>query len=400
MKTNKKYAICMICLYSLIFQNFIKNYFHLFQYFDEFLAIIGLIVAIFCKKDKNDKRIIICIISIFILGIVSNIIYKYQGTSLIIMDMVLSFKFFFVYFLTKKLISYDFIKDNEQKIRVHIKIITILLFAITVLNYIFVFWPSELRFGIMSNKLFYDHPSVVASICVFLYAMLDLTKDRKNRKRNFIYDLLLYIMILSTLRYKAIGAAIIIVLISQYINKKQVAIKFNKLIPIAIVAFAIGWNQINYYYIELSDSARNQLTVKSIEIAKDYFPLGTGFGTYGSYVSGVNYSPVYKLYNMQYIQGLTPKDPSFISDTFWPMILGQFGLFGFIAYIYIIYRIYKNTQNDFDEKEIGFYVAKIISLLYLIILSTSDSSFVNSSAIPFAIILGINMKKDDKYEKN
>ncbi len=400
MKSNKKLLIFIICLYCLIFQNFIKDYFHLFQYFDELLAIIGLVIFVFSNKDKNDKKIMTCIILLLIIGIIPNVLYKYQKLSLVLLDVLLTFKFFLVYYLSEKLINEEFIKKNSKEIRTHVKIITILLFFLTIVNYIFELWPSQIRFGILSNRLFYDHPSLLASICVFLYAMLNLTKDSNYKKKNRIYNLIMFFMIISTLRYKAIGSAFIIIFISYYIYKKQKAIAITKLIPIAIFAILVGWNQIRYYYIDISESARSQLSVKSVLIAKDYFPFGTGFGTYGSHVSGVNYSPVYTMYNMQNIHGLTKKDPSFISDTFWPMIIGQFGFFGLIIYIYILYLIYKIIHNTYDKDEIDLYVAKVISLLYLIILSSSDSSFVNPAAIPFAIIIGIKKKKDDNYEKN
>ena len=60
----------------------------------------------------------------------------------------------------------------------------------------------------------------------------------------------------------------------------------------------ISWDQISFYYLSHDDVARNILTSKSMEIAKDYFPLGTGFGTYGSYISGVYYSSLYYKYDL------------------------------------------------------------------------------------------------------
>lgn len=77
---------------------------------------------------------------------------------------------------------------------------------------------------------------------------------------------------------------------------------------------------------------RVALYVGSVAIARDHFPLGVGLGRYGSHMSGEDYSPVYSEYGLEKVQGLQPTDNGAITDTFWPMLLGETGLLGLIAF--------------------------------------------------------------------
>lgn len=78
--------------------------------------------------------------------------------------------------------------------------------------------------------------------------------------------------------------------------------------------------------------ARLALYIGSIEIAQDHLPLGVGLGRYGSWLSREHYSPVYAQYGLDRVYGLSPTNPRFITDTFWPQILGELGILGLLAY--------------------------------------------------------------------
>ncbi|MEX1277833.1 MAG: O-antigen ligase family protein [Chloroflexota bacterium] len=77
---------------------------------------------------------------------------------------------------------------------------------------------------------------------------------------------------------------------------------------------------------------RIALYVGSVAIARDHVPLGAGLGRYGSHMSRVEYSPVYGQYGLDQVTGLQPTDGSAITDTFWPMLLGETGIIGMIAF--------------------------------------------------------------------
>ncbi|MDQ3689466.1 MAG: hypothetical protein M3406_05420, partial [Chloroflexota bacterium] len=73
---------------------------------------------------------------------------------------------------------------------------------------------------------------------------------------------------------------------------------------------------------------RTALYFGSIAVARDRFPLGAGLGRYGSHLSRAEYSPVYAEYGLDRIYQLAPERPNAVTDTYWPMILGETGVVG------------------------------------------------------------------------
>jgi len=84
------------------------------------------------------------------------------------------------------------------------------------------------------------------------------------------------------------------------------------------------------------DAVRLVLYRGSVEVATEHFPLGAGLGRYGSWMSRVEYSPLYDRLGFDRIWGLSREYPNFITDTFWPQILGEIGLFGLVAYLVFV----------------------------------------------------------------
>jgi hypothetical protein len=79
--------------------------------------------------------------------------------------------------------------------------------------------------------------------------------------------------------------------------------------------------------------ARVALYVGSVAIARDYFPLGAGLGRFGSWISREQYSDLYHQYGLDRVHGLRENNPRFVTDTFWPQILGETGVIGTIGYV-------------------------------------------------------------------
>lgn len=77
---------------------------------------------------------------------------------------------------------------------------------------------------------------------------------------------------------------------------------------------------------------RVALYVGSVAIGRDHFPLGAGLGRFGSHMSRDEYSPIYREYGLERVPGLQPTDSSAVTDTFWPMLLGETGVIGMIAF--------------------------------------------------------------------
>lgn len=391
---NIRYMFFLLCLYGLTFQNLIQSFFPIFKYFDELLAIISIpIVILNLVKQKNklnkdddnlEIRLIFYLFVIGIIGIIGNLRNKYQSINSIFSDIIIFYKFYLGFFLSEIIWGENFVNKFKKKASLHIKMIIVFLLLLTIANYTFNLYSGSIRFGLKSNQLFFTHPTYLASVCVFLLSL----NIRFEEKMFSKYTIILLILLLSTLRMKAIGSMIAIIIVGLYIEKTNKKLSLSKLAIIGIIITIFAYDQVNYYFFQNDSFARKKITDTSFIIAKDNFPIGTGFATYGSYYSSVEYSPVYSKYNLSHVYGLSPNYNMYISDTFWPMIIGQFGFAGLIIYLLCIYAIYKIIQSDNMNDKYN-YISKLTAFIYIIISSTSESAFAGPIALPLAISIGM-----------
>lgn len=84
----------------------------------------------------------------------------------------------------------------------------------------------------------------------------------------------------------------------------------------------------------------------SAGIALRDFPLGAGFSRYGSHLAEANYSPEYIDRGYLAIWGMgIDNEGGFLTDTFWPAILGEAGLLGLLGFVIGISRMVLQGRN-------------------------------------------------------
>ncbi len=394
---SHKERFFILCIYLLVFQNVIQEIISPMKYFDELLAIIIFpIAAIYfawnkgkAKVMKGDIYILILMLILTCAGLYSNFRYKYQPFSAAIQDILLVWKFYLAYFTSKVLFSS--LKNNvtlKMVLNINCKLITLALFGLSILDYALDIFPSERKYGLRVLHLFYSHPTFFACVCIFLLALL-IYSDVKKDKKTYIYIAMLLIMNTLTFRAKAMAMSAIAIFLYIYMVKlnKKITVTFG--IVMCILALFIAADKISYYFFEIDRSARQQLLEQAIYIARDYFPFGTGFGTYGSNASKELYSPIYYMYNLNTVWGLSEKYDFFISDSFWPMILGQFGVIGFVSYVFGLIIFFRRIQKNHNKEDNSIYFSAMLLFLYLVIASTAESAFVNSYAPMFSFLFGI-----------
>ena len=398
----KKENLCYVILvFVFTFQMLIQKYISIFQYFDEIYALISIPLIIRTKKlDKLEIKMIAIFFMLNIIGILSSIIYNYQPVKVVLMDMLLINKFFMGIITTKILFS-QFVYNRENRIVKNFsECLIILIFIITLIDVLFNVFPTQYayRFGLKPIQLFFSHPIVLLYVMLFLLSNFIMFSNEKmiNGKEKIIIFLNIFVMCM-TLRTKAFAIALVVVILCYYILIRKKRIRFNKIVVLGVLIFFVSYSQLEFYFINnKDDSARAMLLEKSIIVAKDHFPLGSGFGTYGSYPSGVYYSPLYYKYKLSTVHGLQFYNRTFISDSFWPMILAQFGSIGVILYISFIIVLFKNIQK---MKNLNMYAAGVIIIIFLTIASISESAFVNPLGMAFSLPLGFIFGQNKKEEK-
>lgn len=121
------------------------------------------------------------------------------------------------------------------------------------------------------------------------------------------------------------------------------------------------------------------LYLASADIAADHFPLGAGLGRYGSPMSRIQFSPLYSEYGLDRIWGLTPQMDAFVTDTFWPHLLGETGVFGLAAYLVfmsaLLVGLWRAAHAPLDPYLRAFCLAAWMVFLHALVESLASSMF-------------------------
>ena len=401
---SKKYdrlknIILVIMFYILIFQNALENYFKAFGILDEAISLILLLYGIYMiifnskkvKIDKHNVQIIICSIVIGAIGLTGNMIYKYQETIPLIKDGIALFKGIITYICVPMFFMDLKVSDYLEIINKHLKIISVSVLILVLGNFIFDIFPYyEIRFGIKSQQIFFSHPTYLASFSALLVGLLSV--NLKKHKENKIYIFISLIILTTTLRFKAIAFIPIYMYMFYIVIIKERKLQIKDIVILGILGVIFAGTQIREY-VQNPDWARSALSITSLKIGKDHFPIGTGFGTYASWVSGESYSKIYDIYGLNKVWGLSSDFYWFVADTFWPMIIGQFGFIGLAIYTFIIYKIYRNIKNN---DNLYYYFGQILLLLYLLVLSVAEASFSGPIVVMYMVFIGLLGKDRDK----
>lgn len=401
---KKAYVVFIILFYFWILKDLIEKYVSIVGLADELFALLAIPIAVLNFRANNMRiqikkhTYIHYLILIVVLGLTGNIIYEYQNILKVALpDMYLCIKFWLAIYVSENIFCKLDIKLYNSKIYRHVKGVTTVLFILLILDYV-VGGITEFNndYKLRAIQLFYGHPSTFAAACIFLLAILTATNEKLNMRDK--HTVLLLILLMSTWRSKAIAAIVSYGVLVYLIIIKNKTISFSKLCALGSILIMIAWEKIQYYFFSSmqSDSARYNLLEKAVYIANDYFPLGTGFGTFASYYSGIYYSPLYYIYDLSDVNGLRIGKTWFVSDSYWPMILGQFGWIGLIAMIVVIANIIKQIQVLRNINK-HYYLSAIFLITYLLISSTAEAAFVHSIAIPMAMWLGILLVQKNLY---
>jgi serine/threonine protein phosphatase 1 len=147
--------------------------------------------------------------------------------------------------------------------------------------------------------------------------------------------------------------------------------------------------QLNKFLGDASDpQVRSLLTTQSLHVALDYFPGGSGAGTYASPPSfQLGYSDIYNKYGLSSLWGASAQAPQFLLDVFWPKILAQAGFIGALAYLIFFFKLngpaffqYFSTSSADD----WFCFSIVMSSAFISVASSPYSHEVLFSIIAFA----------------
>lgn len=398
-KNLDKDALVLFIFYVLfMFQINIQTYIPPFQYFDEAMFLVLTIryfLNFFKGKTYVTKEVPICLAligSIILVGLIGNYTAKIQtGFGALFMDVINSFKCFLM-FLSMSSGTYSR-KTIEKFLRACVKLIRVLVcFAVplAMLNIVMDIGMSyDVRFGIRSFSFIFYHAGTLNMICyIWIVTLSAALMIEEERKRTLILIGFTLIVWFSTLRSRGMTYAFIYTcLLIVVLVKKELKISGPALVGVAGFAIYIVKDQMETYFADPTAPRAVLLYYGGITLKK-YFPIGAGFGSYGSSSAAKYYSKLYFEYGFDHMYGMNYDDRQFLTDNYWPQIMGQFGLIGSIlmlaTIIMVLVIIFKRTEHCIYLK-----LGCLIGYMCVILATIAVNSLANFIAVGLFGLIGL-----------
>lgn len=392
--------------------------------FDEILIIFMIILFIISLRKKKISffsiKMIVLLMGFMMIGVFSCYINSSFELKNVAMSCFLSTKFWII------VISCSMINFNKKFIDNFYKYLFIIekivlffaFFNILFLSYYKQLFPISFvtyRFNFISVCSIFIHPGKYGWFMLFCaIAHLSLYVCDKNKKELWKMVVAIIACLFSFRTKVIISAVMCIGCYLLYINRESLKKQMKKILvfTIFIMLFIFPFKNIilNTYTLYFTDtegySVRQALLDNSFKIAKEYFPIGVGFGKYGTLYAAKNYSEYYFKYGMSNMYGITRNNTSYSTDTFWPAVIGETGFIGTLIYILLVILLLKRMIIIYNEVSIENKSITILSLLIFIqiLIESFGSASFNSPPTYFftsfviGLALSVNRKGYDEIE--
>lgn len=157
-------------------------------------------------------------------------------------------------------------------------------------------------------------------------------------------------------------------------------------IVVAII-LTVTWTRFDGYYVSglSNDELARPMTYKtSLKILYDYFPFGSGMGSFACNGAWQYYSPLYYKYKLNDIWGLD-EGGGFICDAYYPT-LAQFGIVGVFFFLWFWKRRMSAINVIVDMR---YYRVAMITICCLAIEQTADSSWLSGKGMGYCMLLAL-----------
>lgn len=278
---------------------------------------------------------------------------------------LISFSVSFVYFILFVVcFHFGYIQTfNKHKLNNILLYVLKISFIPILFSFISIILSSDVRNAAVSFREINVFASFILLSIIFCFHLFNET----NRNIFLKYALLLSILIFISSIKKSI--VILFILWFLFLNFRNLKYKYiynflviPSLFMLSILIYSDQWiRQFTYFdAVGAENHVRLGMFVTSFYIFNDFFPIGSGvgsFGSIGSLISDINNSlkinwqigPLYYEYNIANIadnsnEKLNNGNSTFL-DTFWPHIIAELGFIGSLIYFTIIYKIYRTVSS-------------------------------------------------------
>lgn len=390
-KCKTKIILCNIVIFVMIFQSLLERIIPIFRWYDEIFALIIFIFAVLgiahkgiIKKNKYYILIFACIVVYLFLGTVSTYIYQYQSVGISVLGAFLSIKWFLLMAGGYAFYSAFLSLEDLYAIKKGLYIDAILYFLWEILSLSNIF-----------NSAYSIYQWDLCAKSVFIAGIVLLTWQKT--KMDYITLLIALFMEIASTKAKGYAAFVLIIICLIWIVYKEKKLSLVEMGLVMTAAIMVAWDKIYFYYIQGSqfDYARYRMFATSIDIARDYFPLGTGWSTYGSYYAAEIYSPVYYLYGIDKHYHLGVARKLFLTDNYWPTVIAENGWLGFFAMLLFILILLVVIQKIYYVNK-NAYAVGILVLFYMMVTTFEETGFAQPVLACLGLLMGVVISIADK----
>lgn len=354
-----------------------------FDWSDEILTVLLLAYALvkhrYLVKDKQRTTEISIYILLMVFYLVYSLIIQVTTPRGVFLDILQQVRPYAVFYLTW-MMAPEF--TNKQKRRIN------LVMLLSFFGYLITFLvkPSLVTpYGGESSAQL----GQIALCCAMIYYLFS-----KQTKRNRNIAILIMLLGLISGKSKYFGECVVFIALVVFVKSKINYTSVSTLLKIAALGSVViffTWTKFNAYYVEgFQEEAEATARPATYETGmtimfRDYIPFGSGLGSFGTAAAAKEYSPLYFKYHMDEIWGLSPENPMFLADAFYPT-LAEFGIVGLFFFLWFWKRRLWETKQI---KNMVYYRMTLMAILALALESTADSSYLSGKGMGYFMILAL-----------
>lgn len=354
--------------------------------------LIGWVIIKDRKVSLSLAKLVVLLIILVLIGLLSACASKKYYKFIYVIEGMFQFLKPFLIFTAAYLSFYssrciDTVFNFSVKF---VKIMTVIMFLAMVYGYftdnsIMIKHSAWVPFSQFGYYVFYSkYPAFLA---VIIGAFLMILKAENQNKNNLPYIGMNCIMLVAT--QSGTGILMLIIFIVFFIMKNDYKIKTWQIVIIGFLCIIAAVGEIQTYLLD-DTAARSRLLRYAFVTAVRYFPLGSGFSTFGSATAAKHYSQLYYDYGFQHMWGLSSNGNDgvdFLNDSYYPMIIGELGFIGltiFIIFMTLLFLKFNNVPKGSSER-----YSLLFGLLTLMIIGFSQGGLSSIIGAVYMIVFAL-----------
>lgn len=399
MKNHKNLILFIIAIILIVPLLSKTNFIDIFPYVKYIDEVIGAFAFLWVfrhwNKISNYERKIVYLTTILLsIGLICTFQHQIQtGIFIVVMDAFQCTKCFivFIYFNHVLFNMRDrdkiFIISRVNKI---LPMFMLIAFVFALLNlFSDIGMHDTIRFGLRAFCFICDKSGRFSDqiffYLLFLGTGLILSWNRGFYKLILVVTLIIWML---TLRTRSIVYAPIFLFLFYWYIIKNKPVKKNYFVSIifVLIILYLGAEKMESTYSDEGAGPRAIFLYSGLKLMREYFPLGLGFATFGTDMASKNYSQVYYDLGFQNLWGMSPEDPRYLHDTYWPAIMGQFGFVGVVIIVLVLFYICKEVKVKYSDNRLSATLAVFVLFTLLFNSTATPAFFVSYTVFLFMIL--------------